>query len=141
MVEPWWRDLLLVVLGAILGAVFALAGQFFLEKWRVARHRKALRMVLREELRAVRFDAPNQTFGAFTSQTFDQLFADVALLLPLVTAQTVIRYHFRMKHLEGRIREWDPLTLPTIDHVKEMEGIRRLAGQGTLVKLAEELEG
>ncbi len=122
--EPWWRDPLLVVLGAILGAVFALAGQFFLEKWRVARHRKALRMVLREELCAVRFDAPNQTFGGFTSQTFDQLFADVALLLPLVTAQTVIRYHFRMKHLEERIREGDPRTLPTIDHVKEMEGIR-----------------
>ena len=122
--EPWWRDPLLVVLGAILGAVFALAGQFFLEKWRVARHRKALRMVLREELCAVRFDAPNQTFGAFTSQTFDQLFADVALLLPLVTAQTVIRYHFRMKHLEERIQVGDPHTLPTIDHVKEMEGIR-----------------
>ncbi len=122
--EPWWRDPLLVVLGAILGAVFALAGQFFLEKWRVARHRKALRMVLREELCAVRFDAPNQTFGGFTSQTFDQLFADVALLLPLVTAQTVIRYHFRMKHLKEFMKGTDPRTFPTIDNIREMEGIR-----------------
>ncbi len=122
--EPWWRDPLLVVIGAILGATFALVGQFFLENWKAARRRKALRMVLREELRAVRFDPPKHSFGGFTSQTFDQLFADVALLLPMETAQRVIRYHFRMKHLEERIRERDPHTLPTIDHIKEMEGIR-----------------
>lgn len=74
--EPWWTILLIV-----LGAFLALVGQFILEMYKAARRRDVLLMALEEELRAVAFDAPNQWFAGFTSQTFDELFADVALLL------------------------------------------------------------
>ncbi len=42
-------------------------------------------------------------FVGFTSQTFDDLFSDIAALLDPTTARHVIRYHFRMKFLDGRM--------------------------------------
>ena len=36
----------------------------------------------------------------------------------------VIRYHFRMKHLEERIQQGVVGILPAVDDVKEMEEIR-----------------
>ena len=118
--EGIWRDLLL----AVLGGLVALFGQSFLEKRKEARRRDVLQMALREELRAVAFTAPAQTFAGFTSQTFDELFADIGLLLPLGMAQTVIRYHLRMKHLESRIQKGMVGTAPTIEEVEDMEAIR-----------------
>ena len=79
--ESWWANPILLI---VLGAILALGGQFILETWKAARRRDVLLMALEEELQAVAFDAPNQGFAGFTSQTFDELFADVVFVEGLV---------------------------------------------------------
>ena len=105
----------------LLGAFVALGGQFIFERWKAGRRRKVLLLALEEELRAVAFNPEHRSFGGFTSQTFDELFADVALLLPPEPARNIIRYHLRMKHLQTRVGGNYP---PDIPQVREMEDMR-----------------
>lgn len=117
MSAPWWSQPLLV----ILGAVVALGGQIILQRWKWARRRRVIVVALEEELRAVVFDEGGQTFGGFSSQTFDELYADIAALLPDDLARQVIRYHFRMKHLEWVLR--DRGGRPTAQEIRDMEQV------------------
>ena len=113
--DRWWIAPLLVVLGAAV----ALFGQFILEHWRESKRRTVILLALEEELRAVAFKPGSKYISGFTSQTFDELFADIAALLPPVTARRVIRYHLRMKHLDGIYR-----VMLTEEAVREMESLR-----------------
>ena len=97
--EPWWMDPTLVILGALV----ALGGQFIFERWTESSRRVVVALALEEELRGTAFYPQEGSFGGFSSQTLDTLFAEISSLLPPELSRRTIRYHLRMKHLSCRI--------------------------------------
>lgn len=111
------REPLLLFLGALL----AVAGQRALEYERKARVAKRLALAFKEELDAVQFDSDrsggeevHRRIGAYTSQTFDTLFVEMAVTLPEELAVALMRYHWRMNFLRDCHRK-----LPYLDQWAE----------------------
>jgi len=89
------------VVSALIGALFALGLQQVAGRWRKALTGQRLSYAFWEELSAVDFyDGYNgPTFGAFTSQTFDTLFREMAISMPVDLSRALMQYHWRMKWL------------------------------------------
>lgn len=87
------------LLAGLIGAVVALLGQGIHKRWRDAIAARAVAIALWEELAAVQFGS--SWFEGFSSDTFDMLFREVAHVLPEDLFRAVVRYHWKMKFLEG----------------------------------------
>lgn len=87
---------------AFVGAVIALVGQGVFERWKTVRLGRSLAGALWEELSATEFaeHGGQLTYGGFSTQVFDTLFADISHSLPESLKRAVLRYHWKMKFVQ-----------------------------------------
>ncbi len=93
------------VVSALIGALIALALQWVTGRWTRALTGKRLSVAFWEELSAVNFygtEENDPTFAGFTSQTFDTLFREMAVSMPVDLSRALMQYHWRMKWLEEK---------------------------------------
>ena len=94
-----------MVVSALIGVAIGSALQSGWGRLSTVRTGQRLSAVFWEELSAVNFyETENQgpTFAAFTSQTFDTLFREMATSMPEDLSQALMQYHWRMKWLETK---------------------------------------
>jgi len=93
------RDAILLFAGAALAWLF----QLVYERSRDSHRSKRGADVVEAELHGTHFSPVS--FGGFSAHAFDELFAEIADLLPRDLAREVIGYHLRMKYLEEHLAD------------------------------------
>lgn len=99
------------IIGGVAGALVGAFATLLVDRWGVHRARlaasaQALALAFWEELSATHFTqwpgpTPYWEANGFSSQTFDTQFALMAEALPTSLQVSLMRYHWRLKYLEG----------------------------------------
>jgi hypothetical protein len=116
----------------LLGAALAIVSQLVYERFRDAHRARAVADAVEAELHGTTFG--KTSFGGFSTHAFDELFSEIAALLPRKLAREIIGYHLRMIYLRDHLGEFEKYGgPPPPSWISEMESRRddlakRLAG-------------